>query len=489
MPPHVDEDVSATPEAVPRDSLRKRAIRGSVVTAGGQGISMVLRFVSNWMVAELLLPDMLGLANTVNAVVIGLQMISDIGVHQNIIQHDRDDARFLDTAFTVSLLRGVLLFLLGCVLAYPASWWYERPELIALLPVTALSALFNSAMPTKYALLSRNMQLSRLTLLNLAAHAIGIVVMVVYAYYFRTVWALVLGAVVTAAARWLLAVVAIPSRNNRLAWEPQAVTDLIDFGKWVFLSTLLMYLARHFDQLIIPKLENMGVAGVYGIAWSLAMTPLILGGAVIGQVLLPALSESKREDRDTFKRRFDRARAVLLPLHVYVVVAIALGSAPLLRIYKPVYADAAWMCQLLVFSMWFQYLQEAWTQALVATGDTRSQAIANAVRVFVTIPAILLGFELLGVPGLILGNAVGAAAGHFVVSWRIRAMGLDVFRADAKYLVLAVALGGGGGYAPYVIAAQTGVDPLWPQLGIGGLIGIGLTIWLYLRVLPRLRGR
>ncbi|MEQ8277544.1 MAG: oligosaccharide flippase family protein [Deltaproteobacteria bacterium] len=468
--------------------MRRRAIRGSVVAAGGQGVSMVLRFASNWMVAQLLLPDMLGLAGTVNAVVLGLQMISDIGVHQNIVQHERDDDAFTDTAFSVSLLRGILLFLMGCALAYPAAWWYERPELAALLPFTALSALLNSAMPTKYARLSRDMELVRLTLLNLGSHAIGIAVMVAYAYVFRSVWALVLGAVVTAGAKWFLSVVAIPGRMNRFAWEPEAVRDLINFGKWVFLSTLLMYVSRHFDQLVIPKLENMGVAGVYGIAVSLAMTPLFLGGAVIGQVLFPALAESKRVDAETFQRRFDKARNVMLPLHIYVCAGVALGSAPLIRIYKPVYADAAWMCQLLTLSMWFQYLQEAWTQALVAVGDTRSQAISNAVRVVIMVPLILIGFEVAEVPGLILGGALGAISGYAVVGWRIRRLGLRVFGPDTKAFFVFVILAGGGAYAPYVIAEQTGVDALWPQLGIGGAIGVALSAYLYVKVLPRLRG-
>lgn len=450
---------------------------------------MVLRFASNWMVAQLLLPDMLGLANTVNAVVIGLQMISDIGVHQNIIQHEREDDAFLDTAFTVSLLRGLLLFLMGCLLAYPSAWWYERPELIALLPVTAVSALLNSAMPTKYALLSRNMHLVRYTLLNLASHVIGVAVMVAYAYKYESVWALVFGAVVTAGARWFLALVAIPGRANRIAWDASAVSDLINFGKWVFLSTLLMYLSRHFDQLIIPKLENMGVAGVYGIAVSLAMTPMFLGGSVIGQVLLPALAESKRQDTETFRRRFNGARDLVLPLHLYVVVGVALASAPLIRIYKPVYADAAWMCQLLVFSMWFQYLQEAWTQALVAVGDTRSQAVSNAVRVFFTVPLILIGFELADVPGLIIGNALGAASGYAVVVMRIQRLGLRVFVADTKMLLIAIVLAGGGGYAPYLLGPQLGVDVLWPQLVITFVVGVALTGYLYVKILPRLRAK
>lgn len=468
-------------------SLKKQAIRGSLISGGGMVVARALSFIVNIIVARFLLPYDYGLSSIVNLVVVGLQMVSDLGVLQNIIQHEREDRDFLDTAFTLSVIRGVILFVAGCCAAWPAAVLYGHEELLLLLPFGALSALFHSSLPTKYALLTRRLEIGRLTIINLMSQIAGAGVMIAYAYIYRTVWALVLGAVVSAAAKWLLAVIVAPGSMDRFRWERSAVNDLVRFGKWVFVSTLLIFLAQRFDQIMLPKLEGMESAGVYNIALQFAMAPLWIGGAVVGQVLLPALSASKRDNHEAFVNNFHKAQRVLLPLHLYIVTAIVLGAPVAIALYKPVYADAAWICQLMMLSMWFQYLQEAWGQALVAVGDTRSHAISNALRLSVTVPAVLLGFQWYGVPGLICGTAVGAVTGQMFVAYRVQKLGPRVFRLDMVYLVIATILGGGGAFAGYRLADVFEVDALWTQLGVGVPIGIGLTAWLYVKVLPKLR--
>lgn len=113
-------DVSATA------SLRKRALRAGSWNLVAQVASQVMRLGGNLVMARLLLPEMFGVMVIATTVSVLLHLLSDVGLRQNIIQsHRGDDPHFLNTAWTVQIIRGFVLFALTLLLATGAglpSW-------------------------------------------------------------------------------------------------------------------------------------------------------------------------------------------------------------------------------------------------------------------------------------------------------------------------------------------------------------------------------
>jgi hypothetical protein len=83
--------------------------------------------VGNLILTRLLFPEAFGLMALVQVFLSGLQMFSDIGIQTSVIRSKRgEDPAFLDTAWTVQVLRGGLLWL-GCLgIAGPAAAFYEE---------------------------------------------------------------------------------------------------------------------------------------------------------------------------------------------------------------------------------------------------------------------------------------------------------------------------------------------------------------------------
>ena len=103
-------------------SLTARVMRSSALTVGGFAFSQGLRLASNLILTRLLFPEAFGLMALVSVFMMGLQQFSDVGVSPAILQSKRGDERdFLDTAWTIQVLRGAGLFLVGCGLAWPAA--------------------------------------------------------------------------------------------------------------------------------------------------------------------------------------------------------------------------------------------------------------------------------------------------------------------------------------------------------------------------------
>ena len=87
-------------------------------------------------------------------------MLSDVGIGQSIIRHSRrDDPEFYNTAWTLQVIRGAVLALIGVALAWPVGQFYDPfiTRFIAVISLTALISGFNS---TKIFTANRDMQLA-----------------------------------------------------------------------------------------------------------------------------------------------------------------------------------------------------------------------------------------------------------------------------------------------------------------------------------------
>jgi hypothetical protein len=109
-----------------------------------------------------LFPEAFGLMALVNMLMLGLAAISDVGLQPAIIRHARgDEQRFLDTAWTIQVIRGVILWGIGSALAIPMARFYNEPELVTIVPIATLSALLAGFTSTKIVTLTRHMRPGR----------------------------------------------------------------------------------------------------------------------------------------------------------------------------------------------------------------------------------------------------------------------------------------------------------------------------------------
>src|SRR6267378_378285 len=93
-------------------SLRHRVLKAGLWSTAGFGLGLVIRFGSNLLMTRLLLPDMFGVMAIATTIMIGLSMFSDVGLRQSVVQSPRGgESSFLNTAWTIQVLRGVLIWL------------------------------------------------------------------------------------------------------------------------------------------------------------------------------------------------------------------------------------------------------------------------------------------------------------------------------------------------------------------------------------------
>ena len=430
-------------------SLKKQAIRGTIWTIAGYGASQVLRLGGNLILTRLLEPKLFGLMALVYVFITGLHLFSDLGLGASIIQNKRgDDPEFLNTAWTLQVVRGGILWLGSVLLAWPVAQFYNEPQFVWLIPVVALTALISGFDATAIFTLNRHMDVRQVSLYELGRQVITLAVTIGWATFDHSIRALVAGAIATDVVALVWTHRMIPGMSNRFAWDKEAVKELISFGKWIFLSTAVTFFAEQADRLILGKLIPLEVLGIYGVAMTFADLPRNVTNAISGKVIFPALSRMNNLPPSEIRSKLRRnRRMILLALAVGLTVLVGFGDYLVKFLYDERYSQAAWMLPILALGIWPRMLCNTNEPALMAIGKPQYATIAQVTRVVFTSVGVLLGFHLYKIPGAIIAVALNDLFYYTAVNyglWREELSGLreDILATGLLVVLLAIVLAG-----------------------------------------------
>jgi O-antigen/teichoic acid export membrane protein len=439
----VNTKAEASIKGEPMASLKSLAVRGTVWTLIGYGASQGLRFASNLILTRLLVPDLFGLMALLNTFIMGLHFFSDLGVRPSIIQNPRgDDPEFLNTAWTLQILRGVALW--GCclVMAWPVATIYNNSDLLWLFPILGLTTIFDGLMSTSIASLTRSLDLGKLTRFEFIVQVISTFIMLAWAYGRPSIWALVGSALVSGFLKMIWS--HFLGYRNHLAWDKHALKDLVSFGRWIFLSTVMTFLASQADRLILGRLFPLELLGIYTIAFTLSDLPLSVIQSMGTNVLLPLISQQSHLPRPQLRSKILEKRKILLMGTAVVLTGlVCFGDFLILSLYDSRYYQAAWMLPVLALGNWPRILPMTTAPVLIAIGSPLYGAVGNCLKFGYMLVALPLGFMIWGPLGAVIAIALNDVPFYLAISYGLWKEGFSGLKQDLKstgFLLLCLTL-------------------------------------------------
>jgi len=391
-----------------RPDRRRLAIRGSVYELGGFGVAQGLRLGANLVLTRILFPEAFGLIALVTILLQGLELLSDVGLNQAVIQHPRgEEEDFLNTVWTLKVIRGVLLFGVALALAAPAAWLYDEPQLRWLVVAGAFQTLLTGFISTSIYTLRRRVSVAPLAVMEVSGQTLAVGVMIGWALFHPSVWALLVGGIANTGFRVVVSHLLPVGYRNRLGWNAADRREVLAFGKWILGSTALFFVSRQFDRAFVGKVLGVGVLGVYSIAVMLAEFFSLLVSRLLDGVLYPIFGQVGREGVAELRRAFYRTR---LALDAGVLTAIgglsAVGDLIVQILWDDRYLDAGWMFQVLCARVLLTVMVHPTDRCLMALGQTRYTFYRSAVRAAWTLLAIPAGWVFAGMEGLVWATAL-----------------------------------------------------------------------------------
>jgi O-antigen/teichoic acid export membrane protein len=385
-------------------SLKKLAIKGTIWTIAGYGSSQILRFGSNLILTRLLTPEFFGLMAVVNTLRIGMELFSDLGITQSIVNTKRGhDPVFLNTAWTLAVIRGFIIWLLCLLITWPMAHFYNEDRLLWLIPIVGLSSVVDGFSSNSRHILHRRMELGRLTIFNLSTQFLSLLTLIFLVYLNSSLLFLALGVFigsiyVTVGSYWL-----IPGYRDRFAWDQSSVNEIFSFGKWMFLASGMMFLNEQTDRLILAKLLSFKMLGIYTVAYTLAGIPREIIKQISYRVIFPAISNQSDLPRQTLRSKILRQRRLMLiGFAIFLAILVTLGDIVIEILYDSRYQEATWMMPILSCGIWFSVLFYTISPALLAIGKALYSAQSNLAGFIMIGAGLPLAFFQFGVIGAII---------------------------------------------------------------------------------------
>ena len=406
-------------EPIETPSLGDLAKRASMWSAFGFVSSQGIRLVANIILTRYVSPEVFGLMAMTQTFLMALEMFSDVGIGPNIVQNKHgDEPAFYNTAWSMAVIRGFVLFLLSCAGAYPVAMFFDQPVLIWVIPACGFSCVIAGFHSTSLAIMNRHLDMMPSTIVDIASQILTFSMTFLWAKQHPTVWAMVVGTTCGYLFRCVVSHVILPGHSNWFRWHRDHARSMIRFGKWVFLSTGLLFFVAQADKIMQGKFEDASRLGVYGIAVGFVGLAPTLIKRLSGVVLFPVLSTVVRERPEDLPRVFRKVRVVLLAVAMGIILPLIIGGRLLVEfIYPPQYWDAGWMLQYLSTGAMVTAVCCSIGPLFFALGHTYVNTVLMVTHLALLIAAGLIGHAVGGEKGFVIGIASVELLNYPVYAW------------------------------------------------------------------------
>jgi O-antigen/teichoic acid export membrane protein len=353
--------------------------------------------VRTLVLARLLLPEHFGLV-AIGATTLGIaNSVSNLGIIPALVQRRDPERVHYDTAWTVGVLRALLI---TGVIALAAPYFaraFEAPEATNIVRAMGLRPLFEALASIQVARLTRDLDFRGLAAIRVPPALIDLILAASLAGTLG-VWAMVIGTLAGAVAVIVLSYAVAPHRP-RLTIDNAAAGALIHFGRWIFLEGLLAMVGGALIQLVISR--NLGVAalGLYSLAGKLAFLPYQFASQVVGSVAFPLYARLQDDlDRvgEAFRGLFSGMACLLVP--VYAVI-IFLAPDLVEHVLSSDWQGTAPVIQVLAFVGALGLFADAASPLIQGLGYPRMSVVVEGVQTVLILASVQLLAARFGVEG------------------------------------------------------------------------------------------
>ena len=342
----------------------------------------------------------------------GIELLSDVGILQSMVYDENgNDPDFYNTAWTLGVIRSIILWLIALAITVPVARFYQSSILVLVVPLTTFNIVLVGFTSVSRLLLRKRLQIAKLNIFDTITTAGSSAVSVLLAYLSPTIWALVFGGLFSSAVTMFGSYFLIRDVRQKLYLYKRFAWEILDYGKWIFVSSTIYFLSTNFDRLYLPKVIPLKLFGVYGIAISISGLTSMLVLQLGQDVLFPFITAHLQAPRSELREQVASIRGkflVLAALGFSLLVATADLAIEIL--YDERYHAASWMLPVLFIGSWFSMMGHLNESTLLGLGKPSYNAIANAFKFLL----ILIGLPLsVRIYGLLGGITVIASADLF----------------------------------------------------------------------------
>jgi len=302
------------------ESLTSRMVKGSAWVYLASMIRRIITLVKVAVLARLLSPKDFGLFGIVTLAIMTLREFTSTGIEASLVQKEEKTETYLDTAWTVEVIRGLIMAMMIFIFAPTVSRFFGEPRVIPPLRMMAVYFALFGFTNVGIVYFRKELMFRKHFIFETINAVSSLLVGIFLAYWLRSVWALVFAEIAWIFMRFILSYVMQPYRPS-LCFDFDKVKELLHYGKWIFATTITVWMVTHFDHLMVGKLLGASALGFYAVAYKFSLVSVQEISFTLHRVAFPGYAKIQ-SDKDKLRRGFDR----IFQLTTFLSIPICVGA-------------------------------------------------------------------------------------------------------------------------------------------------------------------
>lgn len=383
----------------PKQFLGSRTLRGSIIQFSSRFLFRGLKFIRTIVVAKLLFPDDVGLFAVATLCLGFVDTFIQPGFQSALVQRSEITREHLNGVWTLNVIRGVVLGGLFFLSAPFIAEFFDEPKLVAVIKVLSLIKVLDGFSNIGTVLFQRDMEFGKKLFYELSYNLAEIITVCVAVFFIPNVWALVAGALAYYVAVLTLSYV-FHSYRPWFTTDFTAVGELFQFGKWLWLGSILTFFVSSGDYFFVGKFIGTEILGYYQLAFSLALLPAYEIARSLSGVFFPLFSRLK-DSRNRLIDAFVRISRIMLLIILPLSVGLYVLKDPVVRL---LYGER-WLPMLPIMGPLILYgvvktVEYLLTPILMGAGYSKITTLTTAVQGAGMLATIFPLMHLYGVQGV-----------------------------------------------------------------------------------------
>lgn len=446
-------------------TLKQKTITSMTWNAVQRFGTMSLSFVSNLVLARLLLPSDFGCIGMLTIFIALSEAIIDGGFGAALIQKQETTQKDYSTIFYWNLFVSFLFFIIIMVLAPVIANFYHMPSLCEVLRGMSFVLLINGFLVIQTTILTKMLEFKSLAKINLIGTSAGVVISIIAAYLGMGVWSLVIKTLITSLVTGVL-LWTINSWRPTLEFSWMSFRSLFNFGGLMLLSSVLNTLFENIQGLVIGRVYTATDMGYYSQAKKIDEIPSRSVTQIVTQVSFPVFSKIAG-DIESLKKAVKKnvvcINFLIFPLQVLLIV---LAEPIIVLLFSDKWIDSVPYFRILCVYSMFVALNALNTNVYKAVGKSNVYFWVQLFKKIIGIVLLVVGLQY-GIIGVTWSVSVSGFLWWItsaVVNKRIIKYGFFEQVVDILPSVLvSLAIG----FLFYIVGSHMSITPIISIIAIG----------------------
>lgn len=422
------------------DSLRKKTLVGSIWMMMERFGYLTIQFVSNLVLARLLMPEDFGAIGIMMVFITLSNVFIDSGFSASLIQKKEITEKDKSTVFFTNLMLSVVVY---TALFISSPWiadYFHIEQLRSLFRVLGVVLLIDAFCAIQNTVLTREMNFKRLTQIKLAAIVVAASVAIYLAYTGFGIWALIVQYILYSTIRTSVTWIVAKWRPIN-AFSKESFRTLFGYGSKLLFQSFIAQLYVNFQQILIGRFYTPADLGYYSQARQFQQIPTGTVTQVINSVAFPAYSQLQ-DDKVQLRQMFRQNVQIVAFFNTPIMVLLASIAQPLIVL---LYSDK-WMGAIQYFQFLcigygiFSALHACSLSVLKAAGRSNYVLNLEIIKTILGISFIILGLHIFGIWGILyalaLNSLIEIFLNGFYVSKELGYNGINLLMDTIPSIVL-----------------------------------------------------